>query len=306
MPSLANERIKADLILLAVSVIWGSAFVVQRVVALEIGVFLFNGLRFLIGVLVLLPFTFSLPARAPRLDDKGILLAGSLLFGGAALQQFGLRYTTAGNAGFVTGLYVVIIPVILALGWRQKPRKSIWVASLMAASGLFLLSTRGELRLNIGDTLELGGAILWAFHVILIGRLVHRLELVHLAIGQYLVCGLLNLGAAVFLETNSISTILDASWALLYTGILSVGLGYTWQAKGQKLAPPADAAIILCLEAVFAAFFGWMFLNELLSGWQLLGSGLMLAGMFLSQADVFANQARVKSVVKPVRGGDIN
>jgi drug/metabolite transporter (DMT)-like permease len=299
------ERLKADLTLLTVAVIWGSAFVAQRVAALQAGVYLFNGLRFLLGALVLLPFalrqgrgpapgaasnaTSSRPgyafSRERRSAWGGVGLLGALLFGGAAFQQMGLRYTTAGNAGFITGLYVVLIPLILALGWRQPPRRASWGASFLAAGGLFLLSTRGRVSLNPGDILELAGAFLWAFHVITLDRLVRRLDVLRLAIGQYLVCAAINLGVGLFVEVEpALLSGLAAAWlAIAYTGVLSVGLGYTLQAVGQRTAPPADAAIILSMEAVFAALFGWLLLDEALNLPQLLGCALMLAAMLWAQ-----------------------
>lgn len=286
------ERLKADFILLVVAVVWGSAFVAQRVAAENIGVFIFNGLRFLLGALILLPLARRREPDArkqgslTRRQILGIVLLGSLLFTAAAFQQFGLQFTTAGNAGFVTGLYVVLIPVVLAVGWRQPSRPSIWFASFLAVIGLFLLSTGGRMRINPGDLLELAGAFVWAFHVILIGRLVQFIDVPRLAIGQYLVCGLISLAAGLGLEANSLGDLASVWWAIVYTGLFSIGIGYTLQAVGQKVAPPADAAIILSMEAVFAAIFGWLVLGEMLTALQLLGCGLMFSGMLLAQAPV--------------------
>jgi drug/metabolite transporter (DMT)-like permease len=207
-----------------------------------------------------------------------------MLFVGASLQQWGMRYTTAGNAGFITGLYVVLVPLLLAVFWHQKPRRSIVIAALVAATGLYLLSTGGSLRLNPGDGLELGGAFLWAGHVILIGWLAQRANVFRISIGQNLICGLLSLGAfALLAQPDPWLGLKESWWAIVYTGVLSIGIGYTLQIVGQREAPPSDAAIILSGEAVFAALFGWLWLNEQLSGIQLLGCGLILAGMFLAQ-----------------------
>ncbi|MEW5872793.1 MAG: DMT family transporter [Chloroflexota bacterium] len=281
-----SSRVRADLTLLLVAVIWGSAFVVQRLAALQVGVLLFNGLRFLLGALVLLPFAWRGAPSAPKkrkMNALGVLLAGALLVGGAGFQQAGLQYTTAGNAGFITGLYVVLIPIFLTLGWRERPRAAIWVAALLAVCGLFLLSTGGSLRLNPGDILELAGAVFWALHVILVGRMVQRMHVMRLAAGQYLACGVLSALAGLAFEPVSFAALADGWWAIAYTGILSVGLGYTLQAVGQRVAPPADAAILLSMEAVFAALFGWLFLTELLTASQLLGCGLMFGGVLLAQ-----------------------
>ena len=324
-PRARRARLQADLTLLLVAAIWGSAFAAQRVAALHMGAFLFNGLRFLLGALVLLPWAWRSPGRARhlKLDDlpestadlrlpkpsatdlrlPGIALAGLLLFGAISFQQVGLRHTTASNAGFITGLYVIFIPLILALprAGGRVPRPAVWVAAGMAAAGLFLLSTGGTLRLAEGDALELACAVLFAFHVIWIGRLVQRVDALHVALGQDLVCGLLSvamharpaavavgarstsLGVGLAFEVGGLPTSPEAWWAVVYTGVFSTAIGYTLQAVGQRVAPAADAAIILSLEAVFAAAFGWMLLGEHLSAVQLAGCGLMLAGMLLAQ-----------------------
>ena len=294
-----RQRLQADLALLSVAVIWGSAFVVQRLAAPQVGVFIFNGLRFLLAALALLPLAWfnarrmngkraapSAPQPGAGLQRKhlgGMLLAGMLLWGAAALQQAGLRYTTAGNAGFITGLYVVLVPLILALAGRARPSPSAWTAALLAVLGLFLLSTGGSLQANPGDLLELLGAVFWALHVILIGALVQEVDVLPLAIGQYLACALFSLASGLALEADTLPGLSSAWQAVVYTGLLSVGIGYTLQAFGQRQAPPADAAILLSMEAVFAALFGWWFLGEALNGLQILGCAVMLAGMLLAQ-----------------------
>jgi drug/metabolite transporter (DMT)-like permease len=281
-------RIKADLFLFLASLVWGSAFAAQRVAALQLNAFAFNGLRFLLGALILLPLAKGSWRQLDRQSVLGAGLAGLILFAGAAFQQVGMQFTTAGNAGFITGLYVVFIPLFLALGWRQRPGRSVWLASILAALGLFLLSTGGKLSLTWGDSLELAGAVLWAFHVILIGHLARRMQILPLSIGQSLVCAVLNLLVAGLSEGSQAWRGLDlAWWAVIYTGIFSIGLGYTLQAAGQRVAPAADAAILLSAESVFAAFFGWLLLGEMLGPLQLLGCGLILAGMILAQARAF-------------------
>lgn len=281
-----NQRLRADLTLLFVASIWGSAFVAQRLAAAEVGVFLFNGLRFILAALILLPLALRQKQSTRLWKDQDFWLVGLLgllLACGAAFQQWGLRYTTAGNAGFVTGLYVVIIPFVLALGWREAPRAAIWLASALAAAGLFLLSTGGDLKVNPGDVLELAGAFVWAFHVILLSRLVQRLEILTLSIVQYLVCGLLSLLLSFLVESGPWIGSLNGWLAVFYTGLFSVGLGYTLQAVGQRHAPPADAAILLSMESVFAALFGWWILGEALTGMQLLGCAMMFTGILLAQ-----------------------
>lgn len=283
-----SARLKGDLILLLTATIWGAAFVAQRTAAESSGVFLFNGVRFLLGALVLLPLSWrngSLrsPVNWSRQSLGNILVAGLLLFSAGTLQQMGLIYTTAGNAGFITGLYVVFIPIILAVVGRQHLRSSLWVAALLATAGLFLLSTGGQFRLSLGDALVLASAVFFALHVIWIGQAVRHVDILPLAIGQYLTVGVFSLLIGAFNET-SLSSVISSAWiAILYTGIFSIGMGYTLQAVGQRTAPPADAAILLSMEAPIAALFGWLLLDERLAAIQLVGCGVMLAGMLLAQ-----------------------
>lgn len=300
LPRERLQRAQADLLLLLVALIWGTAFVAQRVAALNMGAFQFNGLRFLLGGLVLLPFAWGRRDKATpltRLDVRDIAIAGMLLFGGASFQQVGLYHTTASNAGFITGLYVVLVPLMLSIGWRQRLRSAVWAAAGCAAVGLFLLSTGGRLRLAPGDGLELVCALIWGFHVIWLGRLVQRLDALRIAIGQSLVCGGLSLAWSALGEGAGLALVSAAWWAVLYTGVFSIGVGYTLQAVGQRVAPAADAAIILSLEAAFAALFGWLVLDERLSAIQLLGCGLMLAGMLLAQVRFDHDRAAHQSLL---------
>jgi drug/metabolite transporter (DMT)-like permease len=282
-----------------VAIVWGFAFVVQRIAAPQVGIYLFNAARFLLGALALVilksvmkpkqSYFFSLS----RPNQMWIILAGILLTAGAGFQQAGLQFTTAGNAGFITGLYVVFIPVFLAVGFRQSPELRVWFAALLAAIGLFLLSTNGQLRLNTGDALVFLGSIFWALHVILIGHLVRKIDVLTLAIGQYAVCGLLNLLIGLGWESGALPALISAWWTIVYTGLISVALGYTLQIVGQRYAPPADAAIILSLEAVFAALGGWIFLRESLSLVQIFGCGLMMMGMLIAQMDIMRNRGEL-------------
>jgi drug/metabolite transporter (DMT)-like permease len=280
--------------LLVVAVVWGSTFVTQRVAAGHIGPFLYNGLRFMLGAVTVLPLLGGRWRTTTRFEWTGGALAGALLVGAAALQQAGLKFTTASQAAFITGLYVVLVPLFLALGWRQRPHRSVWIASLLATAGLFLLSVQGALALAPGDGLELAGAALWALHVILIGQLAGRSDALRLAWVQYLVCGVVSLLLGLALETNSLPGLRQAWWAVVYGGVLSVGLGFTLQVFGQRVAPPSDAALILSMETVFAALFGWLLLGEMLTARQLLGCVLMLTGMLVAQMPALRAQARRK------------
>jgi len=283
-----RERLRADLILLFVSVIWGCGLVVQRVAAAHLEPFLYNGVRFLLGALVLLPVVGRRMSALNRVELRGGTLVGLLLFGAVSLQQVGLQFTTAGKAGFITGLYVVFVPLFLALVWRQWPRWSVWIATVLAGAGLFLLSAVERLALSPGDGWELAGAVLWSLHVIFVGQFVIRTNVLRLALVQFLVCGLLSLAVGLVLffgrgQTVSPAEMAVAWWTVLYTSVLSIGLGYTLQGVGQQWSPATDTALILSLEAVFAALLGWVLLGETLTVRQVAGCGLMLAAMLLVQ-----------------------
>ncbi len=280
---MSGRRLRADLCLLAVAAIWGTAFVALRVAVDHLGPFLNNGLRFILAALVLLPFAAR---RRPRLSGwqwRWALVAGLVLFAASGIQQAGLRFTTAGKAGFVTGLYVVLVPPLLAIGWRQRVSRTLWLASLLAAGGLLLLSGADLRGLNGGDALVLVSALFWALHVVVIGHAAPRTDVLSLATVQYAVCGVLSLAVGLAAEGQTLGGLAQAWWTVLYTGVVSVAVGYTLQVVGQRYAPPADAAVLMSTEAVFAALFGWLFLGELLSPGQAAGCGLMFAAMVLAQ-----------------------
>ena len=275
-------RLKADLTLLLVAVIWGSAFAAQRVAAQYLGPFLFNGSRFLVGALVLLPLVrFRL--KISRKNWLWIGASGVILCCGSVLQQAGLQWTTAGNAGFITGLYVIFVPVLMLVIWRQRIGWIIWAAALLAVSGIFLLSAGGRFELAPGDGFELAGAVFWAAHLVVVSKAIQRIDTLPFAIGQCLVAGVLNLILGLIFDWNTLPGLLPAWWTVAYVGIFSVAVAYTLQAQGQKHAPPTDASLILSLESVFAALFGFLFLKENLRPEQLLGAGLILAAILISQ-----------------------
>jgi drug/metabolite transporter (DMT)-like permease len=290
---LPSDNLKSDLLLLLTAVIWGVAFVAQRVGMVYVGPFTFNGIRFALGILMLLPFAIKgNPSNATRMDNLfnksskimrwGGFLTGIIIFMAASLQQVGLVYTTAGKAGFITGLYVIIVPMIgLFLG--QKTHNGTWLGAILAALGLYFLSVTKDFTIALGDLLVLMGAVLWAVHVHLIGWLSPQMNSVRLAMLQYAACSILSLLTAIFFESISIKSIQKAAVPILYGGLLSVGVAYTLQVVAQKKAHPAHAAILLSLEAVFAAIGGWVLLHEILSFRGLLGCILMLSGMLISQ-----------------------
>ncbi len=286
-----RNTVQSDALLMTTAVIWGVAFVAQRVGMEYVGPFTFNGVRFALGCLVLLPFlrgnTRHKGARTGRALTLrtavlGGGLAGVMLFSGASLQQAGLVSTTAGNAGFITGLYVVIVP-ILGLACRQRTHAGTWIGALLAAGGLYLLSVTEGLTMAYGDLLVLAGAFFWAGHVLVIGWLSPRIDSFRLAFLQYAVCAGLSLVAACGLEVIALPALKAAWLPIFYGGVFSVGVAYTLQVVAQRRAHPAHAAIILSLEAVFAALGGWLLLEETFSLREVIGCALMLAGMLFSQ-----------------------
>ncbi|WKZ39506.1 MAG: DMT family transporter [Anaerolineales bacterium] len=276
-------RLKADLTLLLVSIIWGSAFVAQRIAGQLGSVYQFNGARYLLAALILLLFVKRIHlASIPRPQYKWMAIAGFFLFLGSALQQAGLVYTTAGNAGFITSLYVVLVPVALFLFWGERPHWLSILAVVLACIGAFLLSTGGRFELRIGDALELIGALFWTFHVIILGKYASKFEAMTFSLGQLIVCGLLNLGVGVIVEP-ALALHPPLLLAIAYTAVFSLGLCYTLQVWAQKHTPPADAALILSLESVFAVLAGWLLLNETLIVIQIVGCLLIFIAVMLSQ-----------------------
>jgi drug/metabolite transporter (DMT)-like permease len=300
-----STTVRSDLLLLLAAVIWGFAFVAQRLGMEHIGPFMFNAIRFSIGAGVMLAVVTGREAwrhgvmgagRQGGMDIRpptvpGILL-GLLLFAGATFQQSGIVYTTAGNAGFITGLYVILVP-IFGMFSGQKTSVNVWGGAIIATVGLYYLSVKEGFTMSKGDVLVLIGAIFWAVHVLYTGWLSPRTSALRLAAVQYSVCAILSLIAAFTFENNTFKGIYDAAVPLLYGGFLSVGVAFTLQIIGQKKAPPAHAAIILSFESVFAVIGGIMILSETMTDRKWLGCSLMLAGMVLVQ--VVGRQSAVSS-----------
>lgn len=272
------------------ALIWGFAFVAQRAGMEHIGPFLYNGLRFILGSISLIPLILWLNYKGKGLSPiisgnfllKGGLTAGIVLFAAASLQQAGMVYTTAGKAGFITGLYVILVP-LLGLFIGQKIGKNLWIGAIVAVCGLFLLTFSGKLLIEKGDLLVLLSAFFWAIHVQLINNLVKKLPALPLSAIQFAVCGILSLATSMIFETTLPGEVQKAAIPLLYGGLLSVGVAYTLQVVAQKHVHPAYASIILSFETVFAVIGGWLILNESLTTRNLAGCLLMLAGIVIVQ-----------------------
>jgi drug/metabolite transporter (DMT)-like permease len=289
-----NRRIwRADWLLLLTALIWGCAFVAQRAGMRHVGPFTFNGIRFLLGACALLPLIVFRSRRYGTRPDAGHsffstsfmmkgLLIGVVLFCGASLQQIGMVHTTAGKGGFITGLYVILVPIIgLFLG--QRTGWSGWAGASLATAGMYLLCVTDALHIENGDLWVLASAFFWAVHVLILGRLSPTMDTIKLACAQFLVCALVSLTTAVATETITLTGIQDGMLPILYGGLMSVGIAYTLQVVAQKDAPPVHASIILSLETVFAAVSGWLLLGEVLSLRAVIGCGLMLGGMLVVQ-----------------------
>ena len=288
-----HNTLRSDLILLLAAIIWGFAFVAQRIGMDYVGPFTYNGVRFTLGAIILLPFLFVSASKNEPLikishpaDRRkifiGSLMTGLFLFGGVALQQLGLQQTTAGKAGFITGLYVVFVPIV-GLLFGQRSHISMWIGAALSLTGLYLLSMTGGFTIAPGDKLVLYCAIIFTFHVLFIAWLSPLMNSFLLAVIQFSICALLNLVIAFAIEPVHLSSIMQAWLPIAYGGILSVGVAYTLQVIAQKTAHPAYASIILSLEAVFAFVGGWLILHEHLTTRMLIGCVLMLVGMIVVQ-----------------------
>jgi drug/metabolite transporter (DMT)-like permease len=326
-----NKRaLRADLLLLLTSCIWGFGFAAQRSGMKYVGPFTFNGIRFLLGSLSLLPLIIYRRGKTGAASSgytggwglfRSSLAAGSCLFIAVSLQQTGMLFTTAGNAGFITGFYVVLTPIFgIFLG--RKTGLPTWIGAMFTLAGLYFLSAAGHPdRINPGDIINAIGAVFWAVHVLLIDALVRHNDPIRLSAAQFAWCGLYALIAALFIEPfmsgwarypgmiasglfdwKSLPALISAFRTgsftgasagnalipLLYGGFAAVGIAYTLQAAAQRDAPPAHAVIILCLEGCFAAIGGVLILSEPLGHWTLPGFAMMLSGMLISQWEVIA------------------
>ncbi|GBU26989.1 hypothetical protein R84B8_00509 [Treponema sp. R8-4-B8] len=341
-PLISRTALRADFLLILTAAIWGFGFVAQLSGMEYFGPFAYNGVRFILGSLSLVPLILVRRKKAASSESllsfnyllKASLAAGSCLFIAVILQQLGLIFTTAGNAGFITGLYVVFTPIVgIFLG--RKTGLPTWIGSVLTLIGLYFVSAAGRPSVNPGDIITFISAFLWTAHVLLIDKFMNvdiqrniSIDPVELSAGQFFICGVLMLLGAFFVEPHVTSAVekinpslLDKGlfeWLpfpnliaafkngalrlslqmlipILYGGLGSVGIAYTLQVVAQRDAPPAHAVIILCFEGCFAALGGVLLLSEKISLWSLLGFILMLAGMLATQWDVIVKANRVGS-----------
>ena len=278
---------KYRLLLLSAALIWGFAFVAQVVGMDTVGPFTFNGVRFVIGSLALLPFLyFHREEKSPVSTSiplwAAFLMVGIPLFLGATLQQVGLQYTTASKASFLTANYLLMVPIAgLFLG--QPLLRNHLIGAILAMTGVYFISITEDLTISYGDGLMLICAMAFTLQIHMLNYLTQRFSPVLLSAGQFMVTGLLNLLLAFLFETPTLAGLQGAAWPILYTGILSTSVAYTLQAVGQKYMPPTEASMILSMEMVFGGISGILFLDESFTLRQTIGVIAMTCGVFLSQ-----------------------
>ena len=278
--------------LLLATLIWGCAFVAQSVGMDHLGPMSFQAIRSILAVLALLPVIFLMDrdpgAYIPRWKDRSLwktgLLCGLALFVAQGLQQMGLLYTEPGKAGFITAMYIVLVPV-LGLFLGRKCGARVWLSVALAVAGLYLLSCVGVTKVNLGDILILISAGAFAVQIVLIDVLAQTMDGIRLNCIQFIVVTALSALAAAFTEAPTWQGVLDCALPLLYTGVLSSGVAFTLQILGQQHLPPEPASLIMSLESVFAVLAGWILLHQTLSSLELLGCALVFVGVILSQTE---------------------
>lgn len=311
-----KKKITASIILLITAIIWGFAFIAQILGGDHVDAFTFNGIRFTLGGLLLIPLYLIAERKAKetrevkRARSKKTLVAalicGICLFVATSLQQYGTMLTRdPAISGFITGLYTVFTPVLYWIIFRKRSGLNIWLGCFVAVIGLLLLCLREGQGVNLGwgEVLLVISSIFWALHILIVSRFVDGVYLIRFSSWQFILAGVLSLIIGLAMGQSTWADILDAKWALLFCGVFSVGIAFTLQSVGQKYAEPTHAAIILSTESVFAAVSGvlWNLITpehlhvaQELKPIGYVGCALMFSGIILSQlpADVFRRKSR--------------
>lgn len=285
-----KNQLKGTFALLFAVLIWGSTFIAQSVGMDHIGPFTFQAVRCGMAVVFLFPLSYLFEKEKPQFKAKWLdpklwktgLVCGTALFVAAGLQQMGIVYTSAGKAGFITAMYIVLVP-ILGLFLKQKPPLTSWISVILAVIGLYLLSCVGVTEINQGDLLLLGCALGYAVQITLIDRMAGDLDGIRLNCIQCLICSAFSAVTMFLTETPDIENILACWFPLAYAGILSMGVAYTLQIVGQKELHPTPASLLMSLESVVALLCGWLLLNETMAIYELLGCCMVFAAVILSQ-----------------------
>lgn len=289
-----NKQIKSAGLLFIAPMLWGVAFVMQcKVDTNAIGTLTFNACRFMLGAVSLLPIIaiFEREPHNAQKMKKTILcgvITGVILFVASEFQMYGISLNkSSGKSGFLTGLYIVIVPFLNLFIYKRRVSVNEWIAAVVAVSGLFLLSvSEGFGDMNIGDLMVFVGAFFWAIHILAIDKFVEYVSPIKYSFVQYVTCSILNVCCAVFTENISMQGMYMNIVPILYTGILSIGMGYTFQILGQRGVNPNFASIILATEGVFAAISGAIFLGERMTFNGYLGCMLMFLGTIFSQIKI--------------------
>lgn len=291
------KKYKGQLCLLLAAIIWGSAFVFQKMGMDHIGPFSFGIFRFGLGAICLLPVIWiygKINERKPKekkvyitpWKDRQLLMGGLLCgiasFVAGSLQQMGIVYTTAGKAGFITSMDIVIVPIFL-LFLKKKIHPWTWTGIVVAVFGLYLLCITDGFSVQLGDGLVMLCAVGYSFQILLIDYYAERVDVLKLSFLQFILAGIFSILPAVLFEVIEMDAILACAIPILYTAIMEVTIAFTLQIVGQKYTPPAIATVIICLESVFAALSGALFLGEVMSARELVGTGLMFAAFIIAQ-----------------------
>lgn len=286
-----TKQLKGSLSILLATVIWGSTFVAQSVGVDTIGPFSFLSIRCFLAVILLLTILFLRNRKdfIKILTDRRLWKAGIpcgvALFAATALQQIGLIYTTAGKGGFITAMYIIIVP-LLGIFLKRKPPKTVVLSVVIAAIGLYLISGAGFTGINIGDVLMLLCAVAFAVQILIMDRVAGDLNSMALNMSQALVCAVIS-GACMFVfDDIHIGNILACWFPLCWAGFMSMGIAYTLQIVGQKAIEPTTASLLMSFESVFAAISGWLLLNESFTLTEGIGCALVFGAIMLSQIPV--------------------
>lgn len=277
--------------MLLASFIWGTAFVAQTISIGTVGALTYTGLRFLLGACVVLVVIAVLGRRGRPVQPhagRGVLLRDGTLLGAVvaisiALQQIGLESTTVANAGFISALYVILVPIMAMVMGSTRTGPGIWIGATLALVGMYFLSVHGDFTVRHGDWLELIGALFISLQMVLLGRFAPRHDSLQLAAVQFLACAVLCLGTGLAVEPISLDGLRAGAWTIIYGGALSVGVAYTLQVVAQRDAIPAHAAVIFSMEGVFAALAAWVVLGQSLDARAMLGCALVFSGLIASQ-----------------------
>ena len=301
-----NKKVKSTIFLMLTAIIWGTAFVAQREGMSSIGPFMFSALRMYLGTLTLIPIIYITLYRAklnknyiPRsavekkagnkLLMQGGLWCGLIIFFAANFQQVGLVSTSAGKTAFITTLYILLVPII-GIFLKRKLHWYIWLAVAMGTIGLYFLCIADSLTIAFGDLVILIGAFFWALHILCMDYYAPKVMVTKLIAIQFFISGTLSLIVSVFTEPFLFGGLVGAMPTIVYTGVMSSGLAFTFQGLGQKDANPTTASIILSTEALFGAIAGYLFLSEVFTQREFLGCVLMFSAVIISQLPTKADK----------------